>query len=316
MEHVGAKPSRTFTMKSSVADSHARTVAALHAPDVPSEVNNFQTYFIGVSESIFSPFFPLAPPRCRLFKVLAGLADHSSIALQPFAWVLLPMGKLPLPLLAATYPSATDRHHFPPSSSYDTGFFGGTIALQSFRTAFGITKENSSNASANLVSLFQAGSFFGAGLQLPMTTRFGRKWSIIISNLIFIVSAIVQTFANGSVGTMMGGEERDLKVARAEADRVPSCCAVPPGPQVVSSEVSPSVSRPWLSRCTCPSSLLPPSVVGSVSLAWIVSSSSSSFSSSFSSSVSSSFSSSSSSSFPLQCLQSQQADPSSSSQWA
>jgi MFS family permease len=93
------------------------------------------------------------------------------------------------------------------SFSYDTGFFGGTIALASFRTAFGITSANSSNTSANLVSLFQAGSFFGAGLQLPMTTRFGRKWSIIISNLIFIVSAIVQTFANGSVGTMMGGEQ-------------------------------------------------------------------------------------------------------------
>lgn len=38
-----------------------------------------------------------------------------------------------------------------------------------------------------------------------MTNRFGRKWSIIISNIIFIGSAIVQTFANGSVGTMMGG---------------------------------------------------------------------------------------------------------------
>lgn len=57
MEQVGKAPQRTFTLKSSVADSHARTVAALHAPDVPSEVNNFQTYFIGVSESDFSPFF-------------------------------------------------------------------------------------------------------------------------------------------------------------------------------------------------------------------------------------------------------------------
>lgn len=97
------------------------------------------------------------------------------------------------------------------SPSYDTGFFGGTIALASFKSAFGLNSSNSSNTSANLVSLFQAGSFFGAGLQLPMTTRFGRKWSIIISNLIFIVSAIVQTFANGSVGTMMGGEQRRIQ---------------------------------------------------------------------------------------------------------
>ncbi|ORY76871.1 and other transporter-domain-containing protein [Leucosporidium creatinivorum] len=146
LEQTSGRPARTFTMKSSVADSHARTVAALHAPDVPSEVNNFQTYFIGVT-------------------ICMGAVAYG----------------------------------------YDTGFFGGTIALQSFKTAFGLNSSNSSNTSANLVSLFQAGSFFGAGLQLPMTTRFGRKWSIIISNLIFIVSAIVQTFANGSVGTMMGG---------------------------------------------------------------------------------------------------------------
>lgn len=66
MEQVGKTPQRTFTLKSSVADSHARTVAALHAPDVPSEVNNFQTYFIGVSESNFLSFplpSPLDPPR-------------------------------------------------------------------------------------------------------------------------------------------------------------------------------------------------------------------------------------------------------------
>lgn len=49
-EVTQAAPRRTFTMKSSVADSHARTVAALHAPDTPKEVNNFGTYLIGVSE--------------------------------------------------------------------------------------------------------------------------------------------------------------------------------------------------------------------------------------------------------------------------
>lgn len=106
--------------------------------------------------------------------------------------------------------SGADADALPPSLPFLTspilfgaphthaGFFGGTIALGSFKAAYGLNADNSSNTSANLVSLFQAGSFFGAGLQLPMTTRLGRKWSIVISNLIFIVSAIVQTFANGS----------------------------------------------------------------------------------------------------------------------
>jgi hypothetical protein len=42
---------RAFRMNSAVADSHARTVAALHAPEAPKEVNNFWTYFIGISTS-------------------------------------------------------------------------------------------------------------------------------------------------------------------------------------------------------------------------------------------------------------------------
>jgi MFS family permease len=78
---------------------------------------------------------------------------------------------------------------------YDTGFFGGTIALDSFKNDFDTRKDP--NASANLVSLFQGGSFVGAAAQLPMTMRWGRKWSIIVSNIIFIASALIQTFSNG-----------------------------------------------------------------------------------------------------------------------
>ncbi|KAM0790229.1 hypothetical protein ACM66B_005541 [Microbotryomycetes sp. NB124-2] len=137
-------PKRTFTLKSSVADSHAKTVAALDAPDAPKEVNNWFTYFVG----------------CMI--------TFGAIAY-----------------------------------GYDTGFFGGTIALDSFKEKFGTADDP--NVSANLVSLFQAGSFFGAMCQLPMTNRLGRWWSITISNILFIASAFPQTFANGSVGVMMFG---------------------------------------------------------------------------------------------------------------
>lgn len=91
---------------------------------------------------------------------------------------------------------------------YDTGFFGGTLALPSFKRDFGLdvmSKTEAANTKANLVSLFQGGSFFGAGLQLPFTERYGRKWSVIFSNVIFLASAFAQTFAAGSVGIFMLG---------------------------------------------------------------------------------------------------------------
>ena len=65
------------------------------------------------------------------------------------------------------------------------------------------TKAQVDQISSNLVSLFQGGSFFGAGAQYYMTERWGRKWSIIISNIIFIASAFMQTFANGSVSVKL-----------------------------------------------------------------------------------------------------------------
>ncbi|KAJ9096729.1 hypothetical protein QFC21_004999 [Naganishia friedmannii] len=87
---------------------------------------------------------------------------------------------------------------------YDTGFFGGTLALDSFKRDFRMS-ERSSTTQANLVSLFQGGSFFGAGMQLPLTEKFGRKWTILFANVIFIASAFAQTFSHGSVEIFMVG---------------------------------------------------------------------------------------------------------------
>lgn len=134
----------------------------------------------------------VACPAVICFGAVAYGYDTGALLL-PLLVPLMPMLTLsPLPFPFVTSPILFGAPHT------HAGFFGGTIALGSFKAAYGLNADNSSNTSANLVSLFQAGSFFGAGLQLPMTTRLGRKWSIVISNLIFIVSAIVQTFANGS----------------------------------------------------------------------------------------------------------------------
>jgi len=96
---------------------------------------------------------------------------------------------------------------------YDTGFFGGTLALPSFQREFGLNvmdKVTRANTRANLVSLFQAGSFFGAGMQLPMNEKYGRKWTIIFATVLFQASAFAQTFAAGSIpvfqfGRFLGG---------------------------------------------------------------------------------------------------------------
>jgi len=78
---------------------------------------------------------------------------------------------------------------------YDTGFFGGTLALPSFARDFGDT----TTSKATMVSLFKAGSFFGTALQLPFTEAYGRKKSVALAIFIFIASAFPQIFAAGSV---------------------------------------------------------------------------------------------------------------------
>ena len=48
---------------------------------------------------------------------------------------------------------------------YDSAFIGGSIALTSFKTEFKLShlsKKESDLISANIVSVYQAGAFFGA----------------------------------------------------------------------------------------------------------------------------------------------------------
>jgi sugar porter (SP) family MFS transporter len=79
-----------------------------------------------------------------------------------------------------------------------------------------MTKQQVATKRADMVSLFQAGSFFGAGIQLPFTEKYGRKWSVIFSNVIFIASAFAQTFANGSIVSRMSAL---AKIASAREQR-------------------------------------------------------------------------------------------------
>jgi MFS family permease len=143
--------------RSAVADSHAKTLAAVKetAPDTPKQVHNVRIYLVAFA----------------LCMGAAAYGAHSYILASNYTFTFFGIG-------------------------YDTGFFGGTIALDSFQRDFGLTDKSDDEKdaiNANLVSLFQGGSFFGAALQLPITQKFGRKWSIIISNILFIASPLIES---------------------------------------------------------------------------------------------------------------------------
>ena len=91
---------------------------------------------------------------------------------------------------------------------YDSAFIGGTLALPSFKSTFGLANSASSDAtalSAHIVSTFQAGCFFGALFVLPITEKIGRKWSLVIAGVIFELGAIIQVASQGRIGMLYGG---------------------------------------------------------------------------------------------------------------
>jgi len=95
---------------------------------------------------------------------------------------------------------------------YDTGVMGSVLALDSFKSDFGLPTDStgfssSKNAeiSSNVVSLLTAGCFFGAIAASFLNERFGRRYSLMFFAAIFLVGAAVQTGAHHAIGTIYGG---------------------------------------------------------------------------------------------------------------
>ncbi|CUM56120.1 uncharacterized protein AC631_01475 [Debaryomyces fabryi] len=89
---------------------------------------------------------------------------------------------------------------------YDAGFIGGTVSLASFQEEFGMDKMSSSQATlieANVVSVFQAGAFWGALMMYPVGEIFGRKIGLIISGFLLTFGAAISLVSNK--GTGLGG---------------------------------------------------------------------------------------------------------------
>jgi MFS family permease len=76
--------------------------------------------------------------------------------------------------------------------------------------------EGTKNAfSANVVSLLQAGCFFGALAAGPGADKFGRRIVLIASGAIFIVGSAMQTWSAGSKGLLFAGRAVGGLVSRA-----------------------------------------------------------------------------------------------------
>lgn len=80
---------------------------------------------------------------------------------------------------------------------YDSAFVGGAIVLNSFTNDFG---ELAANTSANLVTTYQAGAFFGAFLGYPLGHFLGRRWGISIAATVFTIGSIIMVIASPSTG--------------------------------------------------------------------------------------------------------------------
>ncbi|KAF8624006.1 hypothetical protein AX15_006088 [Amanita polypyramis BW_CC] len=89
---------------------------------------------------------------------------------------------------------------------YDTGIGGGVVNNPYFQQYFGIIKNGKKDVaranaiSSNVVSVLQAGAFFGALASAPVSSKIGRKYTLLAFTVIFVVGAILTTVAEGPRG--------------------------------------------------------------------------------------------------------------------
>ncbi|KAI7671661.1 general substrate transporter [Hortaea werneckii] len=91
---------------------------------------------------------------------------------------------------------------------YDSAFIGTTITQDSFERDFGLDQMTTSDqdaVSSNLTSIYSAGGFFGALFMFFSLELLGRKMTVIISDTIFIVGAVLCTAASGKLGVLYAG---------------------------------------------------------------------------------------------------------------
>lgn len=89
---------------------------------------------------------------------------------------------------------------------------GSVLALDSFKKDFGLplgkggfASSENAQVSSNVVSLLTAGCFFGSIFAAFINDRIGRRYSLMIFSVIFLVGAAIQVGAHHEVGVIYGG---------------------------------------------------------------------------------------------------------------
>lgn len=93
---------------------------------------------------------------------------------------------------------------------YDSAFIGTTLALPSFKEEFKFDDYSKSSLAllkANIVSVYQAGAFFGSLSAYVTSHSLGRRMSLVIFTLIFCIGAGMMLGANyeRGLGLIIGG---------------------------------------------------------------------------------------------------------------
>lgn len=82
---------------------------------------------------------------------------------------------------------------------WDTGLIGGILIMEPFQKSFGLKNKTPeeqktfSNISGNIVSMLQAGCFFGATASFFIADHFGRKNALYLGTIIFLLGSTLQT---------------------------------------------------------------------------------------------------------------------------
>ncbi|KAI6102288.1 general substrate transporter [Pisolithus croceorrhizus] len=97
---------------------------------------------------------------------------------------------------------------------YDSGIAGGVVSQPYFEAHFGlvnsdgtINESKDTQVSSNVVSVLQAGAFFGAFWSAPVSAWLGRRWTLVVFTVVFSVGAVLTTVAGGTrgIGYIYGG---------------------------------------------------------------------------------------------------------------
>ncbi|KAN0091823.1 general substrate transporter [Hyaloscypha variabilis] len=84
---------------------------------------------------------------------------------------------------------------------WDTGLIGGVLTMEPFQKSFDLKtttaaeKKAFSNLSGNIVSVLQAGCFFGAMSSFYVSDTFGRRTALMFGAIVFLVGSTMQTFS-------------------------------------------------------------------------------------------------------------------------